>query len=276
VGDDTYEFSGALFGNDEVIESAGGGNDTIHILSDIPTSAVRLVGGYLEGSLTDHDNLYIYVDGYGSILIQDHLTQANIEWLQIGDNAPISLTGGLVMTGSASSEAIYGTRFNDTINGMGGNDRLHGDLGDDTYIVNNTGVTIFEDLPNGNDTVNSTVTYTLSTNLENLNLMGTEAINGTGNDLNNNLAGNSADNQLDGGLGKDTMIGGLGNDTYVIDNIDDVVTEKPDEGTDTVKSSITYALLPDSENLTLTGTTAINGTGNSLKISSLAIQRLMS
>ena len=264
LGDDTYKFSGSLFGSDEVIESAGSGNDTIHILSDIPASVVRLVGGHTTGSGKITDSIWIIADGYGSVRLRDHLIDAQVEWLQVGDGTPISLTGGLAMTGDSTSEKIKGTKFNDTINGAGGNDYLYGGLGDDIYIINNNGVTIYENLPEGNDTVNSTISFTLSANLETLNLMGTEAINGVGNDLNNNLTGNVADNKLDGGIGKDNMAGGLGNDTYYIDDTEDIVIENLSEGTDTVRSSIAYTLLPDFEDLVLTGTSAINGTGNLL------------
>ena len=67
-----------------------------------------------------------------------------------------------------------------------------------------------------------------------------------------------------GGLGADIMKGGDGNDTYVVDKLGDLVTELLNQGTDTVQSSITYALTANVENLTLTGLTAINGTGNIL------------
>ena len=62
----------------------------------------------------------------------------------------------------------------------------------------------------------------------------------------------------------------LGDDTYVVDNAGDVVDETGGDGTDTVRSSVTFSLSDalhakgEIENLTLTGSSAINGTGNDL------------
>ncbi|MFN5892819.1 MAG: calcium-binding protein, partial [Dolichospermum sp.] len=82
---------------------------------------------------------------------------------------------------------------------------------------------------------------------------------------NNVITGNSGNNTLDGGAGTDTLIGGLGDDIYVVDSTTDTITENVNAGTDTIQSSVTYTILAANvENLTLTGTAAINGTGNAL------------
>jgi Ca2+-binding RTX toxin-like protein len=103
---------------------------------------------------------------------------------------------------------------------------------------------------------------TLGANVENLTLTGSGAINGTGNSAANTLTGNGGNNTLDGGQGADAMIGGAGNDTYVIDDGGDTITEAAGEGTDTVRSSVRVTLEANVENLVLTGTSAIHGTGN--------------
>jgi Ca2+-binding RTX toxin-like protein len=164
----------------------------------------------------------------------------------------------------AGNDDLTGDSGNDYLNGGTGTDQLLGWKGNDTYLVDNTGDVIIEALNAGIDSVESSVTWTLKANLENLTLTGTTAINGTGNQLNNILTGNSGNNTLNGALGIDTLVGGIGNDIYVVDTLTDTITENPGEGTDTIQSSVTFSLaaFPNIENLTLTGSSTINGTGN--------------
>lgn len=91
---------------------------------------------------------------------------------------------------------------------------------------------------------------------------------GTGNDLVEGLGGNDL---VDGGRGADDMYGDSGNDTYIVDNAFDRVFESTTAtstidsgGTDTVRAGVSFTLGRFVENLALTGTSAIHGTGNAL------------
>lgn len=65
-------------------------------------------------------------------------------------------------------------------------------------------------------------------------------------------------------LTHNVLVGGMGDDTYVVYDGTDQVIEQSGEGTDLVRSSVSYALADNVENLTLTGASAINGTGNAV------------
>jgi Ca2+-binding RTX toxin-like protein len=192
---------------------------------------------------------------------------ANLENLTLNSSSAINGTGNTLnntITGNAANNVLNGGTGNDTLNGGAGNDTLIGGVGNDTYIVDTTGDVVSEAASTGIDTVNSSISYSLGANLERLTLTRNSAINGTGNALNNTITGNAANNTLNGGTGNDTLIGGVGNDTYIVDSTGDVVNEADSAGIDTVNSSISYTLGANLENLTLTGNSGINGTGNTL------------
>ena len=139
---------------------------------------------------------------------------------------------------------------------------MSGGAGNDTYVVDNAGDTVTELSGEGTDLVQSSVSYTLGANVDNLTLTGSANIDGTGNGDVNAIIGNSGNNTLDGGAGADTMTGGAGNDTYVVDDVGDVVVEGASEGIDTVQTSVSYTLTANVENLILTGNGNISANGN--------------
>jgi len=174
------------------------------------------------------------------------------------------LTGFESVIGSALADTLTGTAGANRLDGARGADDLRGGLGNDVYVVDNAGDKVFESANAGIDTVESSITFSLAgRQVEKLTLTGATAINATGNAFANLLIGNNAANRLDGGIGADDMRGGLGNDVYVVDTAGDKVIESANAGIDTIESAITLSLAGRQvENLTLTGATAINATGN--------------
>jgi|GEM_PF-671031 len=144
--------------------------------------------------------------------------------------------------------------------------KMTGGSFDDRYIVTSVAQKVYEAANQGNDTVESSVSYSVAgQHVENLILTGNGNTKATGNGLDNVLVGNDGANYLNGGAGADRMNGRGGNDRYVVDNEGDTVTEMSAAGgIDRVDSRVSFTLGDNLEVLTLTGSAAINGTGNAL------------
>jgi serralysin len=245
-GDDTLD-GGA--GNDTLIDG-GGGNNTLKGGAGFDTyvvdnSAIVIVENPNEGVDTVQSPVSFV------------LSAANLENLTLLGSGNINGTGNLL------ENFILGNSGDNVIDGAGGLDTLMGGAGNDTYVAGNF-VVIIESPNEGIDTLQSSVSFILPANVENLTLTGAGNINGTGNSLANLILGNSGDNLLDGAGGLDTLSGGAGNDTYLVNNAGVVLVENLNEGIDAVQSSVTWALAANLENLTLTGGANINGTGNAM------------
>jgi len=272
VGNDTYTVDNI---NDTVFESDGEGTDTVN------SSVSFVLSNALENLTLTGTSV---IDATGNSL--DNRLTGNM-----ANNVLDGGDGNDTLSGGDGNDTLLGGAGNDSLNGGLGIDAMTGGAGNDVYTVDNLGDTVVELESEGTDTVNASVSFALSNAIENLTLTGTLAINATGNALDNKLTGNAADNVLDGGdgndvinagdgndtllggagndtlnggLGADAMTGGAGNDTYTVDNVGDTVVELDGEGTDTVNSSVDFALSSNFENLTLTGTAVSNGTGNAL------------
>jgi Ca2+-binding RTX toxin-like protein len=180
------------------------------------------------------------------------------------------------LVGDAGRDTLIGGAGDDRLVGGLDFDRMEGGVGDDTYVLDLGAEIVVETLSlsegGGVDTVESLKRYTLGDNLENLVLIGTSSIAGTGNSAANVITGNIGNNTLDGGAGADTMNGMGGKDLYVVDDVGDVVSEV-DPGTgadaggyDTVTTTLTSYTLPRFvEALTFLGVdpnVGFHGTGN--------------
>ncbi|MBE9189566.1 hypothetical protein IQ230_04130 [Gloeocapsopsis crepidinum LEGE 06123] len=144
------------------------------------------------------------------------------------------------LKGTSKSDKIYGYEGNDTLDGGAGIDTLIGGIGNDVYIVDSRTDVIIEKANGGYDTVRSSVSYKLGSNLEKLVLTGSGNRDSRGNELDNLIIGNRGRNILRGDAGNDTLdgsnddrsdtlYGGVGNDSLIGASKDKLYGEAGDD-----------------------------------------------
>lgn len=249
-------------GNDEIHGLAG--NDTLvgGAGADILDGGDGIDTASYAGSLTSVSANLATGTGSGGDAEGD--TYISIENL-IGSEASDTLTG------DPNANYLQGGGGNDTLIGGAGADTLDGGSGTDTASYAGSLKTVNSNLATGTGTGGDAQgdTYISIENLTGSEVADTLTGDGNANYLqggggNDTLIGGGGNDTLDGGIGSDSMAGGLGDDTYYVERTGDIVTENPGEGNDTVLSAISYTVPDNVENLTLQGTSAINGYGNAL------------
>jgi len=321
-GNDTYYLDNP---NDQVIETANGGIDTIIATGGVLPNNVEnfratgsfastIQGNALDNILIGNSGANEITGGAGADILQGRggddtyfvdAADVVIEGIgkgidtvlaavsyQLDDNVEIarltSLNVVANLAGNVLDNTLIGNDAANVLDGGVGADTMTGNEGGDIYIVDNIGDRVVETGFSGIDEVRASVTVSLDqTAVENLTLTGRNAIDGTGNSLNNIIRGNSAGNVLSAGdgvdelfgnggndtlvaglFGGDLLVGGAGNDTYIVFSTGsqaDSIVELLGQGTDTALVNIVsgdYVLAENIENVTLTasfGTAAAHG-----------------
>lgn len=224
---------------------------------------------YLDGG-TGADHMfggsgsdYYVVDSVGDVAVEDGGTDDGA-WdvvyagvsLTIGDHIEVlQLQGNANLSGTGNDGAnyIYGNDGANILSGLGGNDYLDGGLGademrggmgSDYYKVDNildiVNEVFGQTIDDGSiDTVESSVSFTLGRNVENLTLAGSADLSGTGNESGNLLVGNEGANTLSGLDGNDYLAGRAGND--VLDGGAGTDTLEGNQGGDTFVFGLGYS-----------------------------------
>ena len=263
------------YGNDTLV--GGSGVDSLMGGAGDDTYYVDNIADYVSETLWWGD-----AGGYDRVFSSVGFTLGDyLEALTLTGSANINGVGNFgnnSISGNSGNNLLSGLAGNDTLQGGSGADSLFGGSGDDYYYVDNVGDVVSEQTTvgvddGGYDHVASSITYTLPTYIEELDLLGFANINGTGNSGDNYIYGNSGNNLLSrlAGAdtidatagGTDTLAGGDGDDLYLVNAAGTVITEANTTDWDAVWSSASYTLAANVEELDLLGSANINATGNS-------------
>jgi Ca2+-binding RTX toxin-like protein len=259
-GVDTITFQGSS-GDDRITGSAqsdsvaaGDGDDD-------------LSGGGGADTLDGGDgvDLASYFDKTAAVVVT--LNGSTNATVTVGGVAEDTLRNIEQVYGGSAGDTLTGDGVANTLRGGGGADTLDGGGGTDTADYRDKTAAIVVTL---NGSTNATVTVggvaeDTIRNIENVSGgSGNDTLKGDG--AANLLDGNGGNDTLYGGGGIDTLRGGTGDDTYVMRSSPDAIVEFAGQGADRVISSESFVLnsAQEIENLFLTGSADIDGTGNGL------------
>jgi Ca2+-binding RTX toxin-like protein len=234
---------------DATLSDGGAGNGNYTLIGNSTNGGDEFVVNNTGDSVTE-------ANGGGTALVL-----SSVNWTMGSHVDHLTFTGSSALVGTGNTDA-------DVLTSNAGADTLVGNsmAGNDTFVVNNTGDTLTEANSGTAATVTSGVNWTLGTHFEKLTLTGSSSLTGTGNSGTNILTGNTGNDVLIAGSGIASLIGdsSTGSDTFVINNTGDTVTETNSGTTGLVESSINWMLGSNLEQLTLTGSSNLTGTGNGL------------
>lgn len=211
-GDDTFRITNSTYSE---LFSGDAGADTLDLNAytssgfNVDLSAQTF--GMTEASTTSRVTSVENVRGtdFGDRIVGK--SDGNVLRGMYGDDFLDGGGGSDSLDGGGGRDTLLGGSGNDTLDGGLGGDSMSGGGGNDRYVTD-TGDVVVEAVNAGIDRVDSSASYTLSANVENLFLIGTAAVNGSGNTLANLIIGNTATNSLFGGAGADTLLAGSGDD----------------------------------------------------------------
>jgi len=192
--------------NNGVTSSLAGGSGVDSLWVNIQENS-NYATCLLDGG-TDSDSLWVNIQGNnsGGTFTLNGGTGNDSLWVNIQGN---NNGGNFLLNGSSGDDSLNVTFQGDNNSGK---TTLNGGAGNDTYYVDSAASTITD--ASGTDTVISSASWTLGSNLENLTLTGTDALTGIGNTLKNTIIGNAGNNVLDGMGATDILTGGAGADTF--------------------------------------------------------------
>ena len=222
------------------------GNGESNILRGLAGQDNLIGGGGADIMYGGADNDAYYVDNAGDIVWEyagegtgDYVIASasyaltagsEIEQLQVDSSVG---TAAINLTGNEFNNFIFGSDWRQRHQWRRGADYMSGWRGNDTYIVDNLGDTLFENgdihstpqnESEGFDTVLTSVSFNvgLYSEIEVLQAIGSANVNLTGSLDNNRIIGNSGTNIIDGSYGKDTLTGGGALDVFIWSNVNEI------------------------------------------------------